>query len=156
TFLQALKHIEHLRETAHQLGWSLDDSGCSEDALTATFFWGYPDRLLRRGKNNKLQSVHRFHTEFQRDSLHHPCRGSGAELVLCAGLIWTNGDPTGSTRGTTFNAISPEALQDLLGDDVGFVIDAHGDNGQLLEACDVWYWGEALLATRLSPMPEGS
>jgi hypothetical protein len=156
TFRQASNNIASLRETALQLGYSLEDTSCAEADIIATFFWGYLDRMLRRNEvTNNWEAVHELVTRFQHDSLHHASK-SNAELLLCVGLICLGG-PTDNTMGTTFSAMSPEELQGLVGSEtVRFFIESrNGHPGEPLEPCDVWYWGDQRIATRLSPMPEG-
>ncbi|PWT95843.1 MAG: hypothetical protein C5B53_10845 [Candidatus Melainabacteria bacterium] len=158
TFLEIRSLIESLTETARRLEWKVEPTDFTEAELFATFFWGYLDRLLCRAEDTgRWQSVHRFFAEIQRDSLHHASRGGQAELILCVGLILKDGCPEGKTGGTSFTGTTPEAVRELVGDDVGFVIESHpcGD-GEAEEPYEVWYWGDARLVTRECPMPNGT
>lgn len=155
-FLQMRDLRARLLAAVREAGWSFDEEGAAEDSLTTTFFWAYPDRLLRRAwLSNKWESVQAFYAEVPRDSIHHGDRS--ADLLLAVGMIWKEGSPTGRVGGVAFNAMTPEQICDIVGDAVFMQIEsiALAERGPE-SAFDVWYWGEDRLCLRESLLPEGN
>ena len=156
SFLQIRDLRAKLLAAVLEAGWPFDHACAPEDDLTKTFFWAYPDRLLRKAwLSNKWESVQTFYAEVPRDSIHHGDRS--ADLLLAIGMIWKEGNPTGRVGGVAFNGISPELIGDIVGDAVVMQIESIAlAEGGPESAFDVWYWGEDHLCLRESLLPAGN
>jgi hypothetical protein len=161
-FLEILTIRESLLTTARSIGWSLEETASSpedllaiEENLAATLFWAYFDRLLRKGWDfYTWETVDKFEWRLRPDSQHYP--SSTAELILCVGVVWTTGHPTGAIYNVAGVAISPELIRMMVGDAVLVQIESLEVEGGYQAAFDVWYWGDARLVVRGSDLPDGS
>jgi len=162
SFLEMRAQREHLLATAHALGWDIGDDVAGEQDLTAAFFFGYRDRLLRkrypeagdRVSYCRWQSVGDFYVNFPKDSFHQ--KGAEEELVLCVGLIGRGGSFAGrDVNGVAFCAMSPEQVSRLLPDQVKVDLQPKQFAGDEKDTpYEVWDLDGQLLATRPCPMPD--